>query len=103
MSYSFETLKVWQKSRELARMIYKITNDFPKEEKYGLTSQLRRASISVCSNTAEGSTRWSKKDKAHFYEMAFGSLIELLNQLIISHDLGFLQEKELSILRDLID
>jgi len=95
MKYSFETLEIWQHSRKLVKLIYSITQQFPKEEKYGLTSQLRRASVSVSSNIAEGSTHWSKKDQARYYEIAFGSLIESLNQLILSHDLGFLKEIEI--------
>ncbi|MBL4655485.1 MAG: four helix bundle protein [Bacteroidia bacterium] len=103
MKYSFENLEVWQKSRKLVTSIYKITEKFPKEEKFGLTSQIRRASVSVSSNIAEGSTRWSRKDKARFYEIAFGSLIEILNQLILSNDLEFLTTNKLKELRNDID
>lgn len=99
MKYSFESLEVWQTSRELVKDIYQVTSTFPQDEKFGLTSQLRRASISVSSNIAEGSTRWSKKDQSRFYEIAFGSLIEVLNQLILSTDLKFLQENQLTTLR----
>ena len=90
-------------SRELVKEIYQLTSTFPKDEKYGLTSQLRRASVSVSSNIAEGSTRWSKKDQSRFYEIAFGSLIEVLNQLILSTDLEFLQETQLTEIRTKID
>ncbi len=103
MKYSFENLEVWQMSRELVKEIYQLTSTFPKDEKYGLTSQLRRASVSVSSNIAEGSTRWSKKDQSRFYEIAFGSLIEVLNQLILSTDLEFLQETQLTEIRTKID
>ena len=103
MNYSFENLEVWQKSRELVKDIYQLTATFPPEEKFGLTNQLRRASISVSTNIAEGSTRWSKKDQARFYEIAFGSLIEILNQLILSDDLKFLKESQLTTLRAKID
>jgi four helix bundle protein len=103
MKYSFENLEVWQMSRELVKEIYQTTSTFPNEEKYGLTSQLRRASVSVSSNIAEGSTRWSKKDQSRFYEIAFGSLIEVLNQMILSTDLGFLPENRLIELRTRID
>ena len=99
MKYSFENLEVWQTSRELVNDIYQVTSTFPQDEKFGLTSQLRRASISVSSNIAEGSTRWSKKDQSRFYEIAFGSLIEVLNQLILAADLKFLQENQLTTLR----
>jgi four helix bundle protein len=103
MKYAFENLEVWQKSRMLAKSVYHLTNTFPKEEKYGLSSQLRRASISVSSNIAEGSTRWSRKDQARFYEIAFGSLIEVLNQIILSNDLNFLPDDSLKNIRYDID
>lgn len=99
MKYAFENLDVWQKSRELVKFIYKLTFSFPTEEKFGLTSQMRRASVSVSSNIAEGSTRWGHKDQARFYEIAFGSLIEGLNQAILSNDLGFMDEDSLIKLR----
>ncbi len=103
MKYSFENLEVWQKSRELVKEIYGVTSDFPADEKFGLTSQLRRAAVSVSSNIAEGSSRWSKKDQARFYEIAFGSLIEVLNQSILSNDLDFMQSTKLVGLRSNID
>lgn len=99
MGYAFEKLEVWQKSRSLAKKIYDLTSRFPAEEKYGLTTQLRRASVSVSSNIAEGSTRWGKRDKARFYEIAYGSLIEVMNQLILSADLGFINEDELDVIK----
>lgn len=89
-TFSFERLEVWNKSRLLTKKIYELTMNFPDDERFGMTSQLRRAVISVCSNLAEGSSRKSKKDQAHFYNMAFSSLMETLNQLIISNDLEFL-------------
>ena len=65
--YSFEKLEVWQLAKEFVKEIYKITNNFHKNEKYGLVSQLNRASISITSNLAEGTSRTSKKDQAPFY------------------------------------
>ena|SRR5690554_1692811 len=103
MSYAFERLDVWKKSRWLVKEIYRVTNHFPSEERYGLTSQLRRASVSISSNIAEGSTRWGKRDKARFYEIAYGSLIEVMNQLILSADLDFMDEVELNRLKPQID
>ena len=103
MKYSFESLEVWQMSRELVKDVYQVTATFPQDERFGLTSQLRRSSVSVGSNIAEGSTRWSKKDQSRFYEIAFGSLIEALNQLILATDLKFLQEKQLTALRAKIE
>lgn len=90
--FSFEKLEVWIEAKELSKMIYKITSNFPEAEKYGLISQLRRASISIASNIAEGSARKTFKDKAHFTTIAFGSAVEVLNQLIISHELNFITE-----------
>jgi four helix bundle protein len=89
-TFSFEKLEVWKKSRLLTKKIYLITREFPENEKYGIVSQSRRACISVCSNIAEGSSRKSKNDQKHFYNMSFSSLMELLNQLIISNDLDFI-------------
>ena len=98
-TFSFERFEVWNKSRLLTKKIYKLTQDFPEWEKFGLTGQLRRAVISVCSNLAEGSSRKSKRDQAHFYNIAFSSLMETLNQLIISNDLDFMDDQTLLLLR----
>lgn len=92
--FTFEKLEVWIEAKEFSKAIYLVTSKFPETEKFGLVSQLRRASISVCSNIAEGSARKNFKDKAHFSTMAFGSAVEILNQLIISHELKFITEKE---------
>jgi four helix bundle protein len=99
-TFSFERLEVWNKSRLLTKKIYKITRDFPDFEKFGIVSQLRRAVVSICSNIAEGSSRRSKKDQAHFYNVAFSSLMETLNQLIISKDLEYLADQILVELRN---
>lgn len=93
--FSFEKLEVWQLARKLTTDIYKDTVKFPKEEKYLLISQLRRAAVSVASNLAEGSTRIKPKDKAHFTTMAYSSLMEVFNQLVIAEDLGYLVEGDL--------
>ncbi|NOZ34482.1 MAG: four helix bundle protein [Chlorobi bacterium] len=101
--FSFEKLDVWQLSRNLAVEIYKISNDFPKEEKYGLSSQIRRAVISVSSNIAEGSSRQSGIEQARYTEIAYGSLLEVLNQLILSSDLNYIATKEVEDLRPKIE
>ncbi len=93
--FNFEKLEVWQLSRKLIKQIYILTQSFPDEEKFGLISQLRKASVSVSSNIAEGNSRFSPKDKSHFTEMAYTSLMEIVNQLIVSCDLEFIPEKEL--------
>jgi four helix bundle protein len=99
-TFSFERLDVWNKSRLLTKKIYIKTQSFPDSEKFSITGQIRRAIISVCSNIAEGSSRKSKKDQSHFYNMAFSSLMEVLNQLIISNDLEFLETQILIDLRN---
>ncbi len=98
-TFSFEKLNVWIDSKELVKQIYLITKEFPSEEKFGLTNQLRRASISVASNLAEGTSRITNKDKAHFSTMAFSSLMEVLNQIIIAKELNFIEEKDYQTLR----
>lgn len=98
-TYSFEKLDVWNESKEFTKSIYAITTTFPDQEKFGLTSQLRRASVSICSNIAEGSARNTYKDKAHFTTMAFSSAIEVINQLILSFEMNFISEEVYSKLR----
>ena len=93
-TYSFEKLEVWVESKNFSKSIYKLTSKFPDNEKFGLISQLRRASISICSNIAEGSARKTFKDKAHFTTMAFSSAVEVLNQLIICFEIEFISENE---------
>jgi len=97
--FSFEKLEAWKEARALTNKIYKITKVFPDEEKYGLTNQLRRAIISVCSNLAEGSSRTHSKEQTQFYQIAFSSLMEALNQIIISFDLEYLDQQLYNILR----
>lgn len=95
--YGFEKLKVWQESRQLVVIVYEHTRQFPSDEKFGLTAQIRRSAISVASNIAEGSGRSSIKDRQKFYRIAYGSLMELLNQLIIAVDLGMISEDLLNV------
>jgi four helix bundle protein len=86
----FRQLKVWEKSHQLALAIYKMTRQFPKEELYGLTSQIRRASMSIPTNIAEGCGRNTDADFARFLQMAMGSASETEYQLILARDLEFL-------------
>ncbi len=102
-TYSFEKLQVWVEAKELVIEIYTITKLFPDDEKFGLSSQLRRAAISICSNLAEGSGRKSKNDKAHFYVLAFSSSVEVLNQIIIAHDLKLLDDNKYLSVRSRIE
>ncbi|MDD4202144.1 MAG: four helix bundle protein [Candidatus Omnitrophica bacterium] len=85
-------LKVWNKAIEYVTRLYKCTSIFPKEELYGLTTQIRRASVSVPSNIAEGAARTSNKEFMHFLFIAIGSLSELETQLIIAKNLGYINE-----------
>ena len=101
-TFSFEKLIAWQKARELASEIYKITKLFPKDEVFGLTSQMRRCAVSIASNLAEGSGRNSMKDKARFTEIAFGSALELLNQLILSFDFEYFEKQKYIEIREKI-
>jgi four helix bundle protein len=94
--FSFEKLEVWQLARQLTSDIYKRTQSFPTEERYSLTSQIRRSTISVSANIAEGTTRTTPRDQARFTTIAFSSLMELFNHLIIASDLGYINEDNLS-------
>lgn len=91
---SFQDLIMWQKAKSFAIHIYKVTGNFPKEELYGITNQLRRAAISIPSNIAEGFRRRSQKDKIHFSRMAYGSGAEIETQLIIAQELDYLSDDE---------
>ena len=85
-------LDAWRKSLDLVEMVYKVTKEFPKEELYGLTNQLRRAAVSVPSNIAEGAGRGSKKEFIQFLHIALGSLSEVETQLVIAKRLGYLKD-----------
>lgn len=91
---SFTNLVAWQEGHRLVLGIYQSTRNFPKEEMFGLTSQLRRAVVSVTSNIAEGFSRNGGKEKLQFYRMALGSLAEIQNQLLIAKDVEFLARDE---------
>jgi len=93
--YSFEKLEVWKEAIQLAVKTYKITDLYPSEEKFGLISQMRRCSVSVSSNIAEGTARLTNKDKAHFMTMAYSSALKLLNQAIISKEFGIYFRRKL--------
>ena len=101
--YNFEKLEVWKFSIEFAKKVYEITESFPDIEKFGLVSQIRRAVVSLSSNVAEGSAKQSLKDQARFTEMAFGSLMEILNQMILSFKLKFIKEKDYIDIRNYIE
>jgi four helix bundle protein len=88
--FSFERLAVWQKAIEYADFVYKMTRDFPADERFGLTSQLRRSAVSISANLAEGSSRSSRADMARFIEIAYGSLLESVTTFEIAKRQQFL-------------
>lgn len=90
---SFENLTVWQETQTLAVLVYKASKQFPKDEMFGITSQLRRAVSSISANIAEGFGRTATKDKLHFYTIAYGSLLETKNFLYLSQKLGYLDRE----------
>ena len=92
--FRFEKLDVWRKAIDFANGVYAVTRGFPGEERFGLTSQMRRASVSISSSMAEGSGRSSDKDFAHFIEIAYGSLMEVVSQMRIAYHQSFLQEQD---------
>ncbi len=92
---TFTDLNAWKYSYRLGLAVYSHTDGFPSKEQFGLTSQMRRAVISISSNIAEGFSRQSKADKAHFYTMAQGSLTELQSQMLIARGIGYLAKEDL--------
>ena len=100
---SFRNLNAYIKAKELVSMVYTLIKKFPKEEQYALCDQLRRAVISIPSNIAEGSGRLTTKDQSHFYSIAYGSLMEILAQLDVASDLGYITKEEFQHLETLID
>ncbi|NQZ76937.1 MAG: four helix bundle protein [Ekhidna sp.] len=91
---TFTELIMWQKAHDFVLDIYKVSQPFPKEETYGLTSQIRRASVSIPANIAEGYKRRSQADKARFFNISEGSLDEVKYYLILAKDLGFVSDTE---------
>jgi four helix bundle protein len=101
--YSFEKLEIWDDIRELIKKGYKITNRFPDKERFGLSNQIQRAIISVSSNIAEGSSRTSYKDQAHYTQIAYGSLLEVISQLTAAYDLNYIDKDKYISTRENID
>ena len=88
--FGYRKLIAYQKAKEVVKKTYKLLKKFPPEERYAMCDQLRRASISVTSNIAEGVNRFSVKDKAHFIEIAYGSLMEVSSQFEVAEELGYI-------------
>ena len=95
---SFTDIFAWKQSHKLVLMVYKLTKSFPESERFGLVDQMRRAAVSITSNIAEGFSRRGYREKLQFYYLSLGSLTELQNQLLISRDIGYINEENFSLL-----
>lgn len=100
MIFNFERLEVWKRSKDLCKVIFDFTEEYPNDEKYVLISQMRRAALSIPSNIAEGSARITSKDKQHFYTMAYSSLMELMNHSIISNEFNYINDNQLNNIKE---
>ena len=100
--FGYRKLIAYQKGKEVVKRTYKLLKKFPAEERYALCDQLRRASVSITSNIAEGINRYSVKDKSHFIEMAFGSLMEVSSQFEIAEELGYITVEDRMSMDELI-
>lgn len=92
--HNYKEIKIWKRARMLVKDVYLLTKEYPKEEIYGLTSQVKRAVVSIPANIAEGAGRGTNKDFSHFLDIARGSLYELETLIILSSDLEFIQESK---------
>ena len=101
--FGYRKLIAYQKAKEVVKRTYKLLKKFPAEERYAMCDQLRRSSVSVTSNIAEGVNRFSIKDKAHFIEIAYGSLMEVSSQFEIAEDLGYITTDDRSSMDLLIE
>ncbi len=100
--FGYRKLIAYNKACEVRRVVYQLIKKFPKEEQFALCNQLRRAAVSTTSNIAEGITRYSNKDKVHFLEMSYGSLMEVMSQIEVALDEGYIQNDQFSNLETLI-
>ncbi len=101
--FSFQKLEVYQLSKEFVKEVYVIINGFPDTERFSLCNQIRRAAVSVPSNIAEGVSRLSDKDKAHFIEISYGSLMEVHCQMEISKELGYITDSQFEVIETKIE
>ena len=100
--FGYRKLVAYVKACEVRRNVYRLVKRFPKEEQFALSSQLRRASVSITSNIAEGMTRYSNKDKIHFLEISFGSLMEVMSQLEVALDEGYIDGNEFASMETIV-
>ena len=103
MTNCFENVSAWQKARQFILHVYKVTKRFPDDEKFGLTSQFRRAAVSIAGNIAEGYKRMGKDDKLRFYNYAQGSLEECRCYIILGYDLSYIDQNESDMLMQEIE
>ena len=103
ITYSFEKLNAWQAAKKLVVDVYQLLDSFPKFENYALCDQIRRSVVSVPSNIAEGSGRKSLKEQIHFLEIAYGSLMEVYNQLLIAIELAYITKESVDAIKPTID
>ncbi len=101
--FGYRKLIAYQKAKEVVKRTYKMLKKFPAEERYAMCDQLRRASISITSNIAEGVNRFSVKDKAHFVEIAYGSLMEVSSQFELAEELGYITTADRQNMDELIE
>ena len=101
-SFSFEKLHVWKEARAFTTKMYDLTQKFPGDEKFGLVNQLRRASVSIAANIAESTSRTSPKELAHYTQMAYSSLMEVISHLYIALDLNYISEDKFNYSRSII-
>ena len=94
--FSFEKLIVYKKAKEYVKVVYSLLLKFPSEERFAMCDQLRRASVSVISNIAEGTNRQTSKDKCHFLDIAYGSLMETYSQLDLARDLDYITDSDIN-------
>ena len=100
--FAFEQLDVYQVARLYVKNVYVLSDKFPQKEDFALTSQIRRAAVSITSNIAEGTSRFSVKDKSHFIEIAYGSLMETYSQLQVATDLGYISHESIAQIAPLV-
>ena len=101
-SFGFENLVVYQRSKEFVRLVYRLLKKFPREEQYAICDQLRRAAVSVTSNIAEGMSRSADKEKIHFLNISYGSLMEAFSQLDVAYDLNYITDSDLLEVRTMV-
>ena len=102
-TFTFQNIFAWQKAHDFTKLVYSITRHFPEDERFGITSQFRRAAVSIGANIAEGYKKLSKADKLRFMNISEGSMAECMNYILLSFDLGYINDEEFRLLTQSID